>query len=125
MTTTGLHAVTRMARRLWLSLVGPLMWGVHVLVGYLGGAWVCTVSTGERPRSGADVLILTVTAVAALVTAAALMTALRRSRSNEDAGPASETTDLDRFVDVVAVGTNGFALLAILLEGVWAGWMTC
>lgn len=126
MTATGLHSFTRMTRRLWLPLVGPVMWGLHMLAGYVGGALVCKNIAGDGPRAGADVLILALTVVAALVTSAALVTALRRSRGlGDDSVPASETTELDRFIDVVAVGTNGFTLLAIVLEGLWAGWMSC
>ena len=121
-------------RRIALVLVGPSVWAAHLLVAYLGGALYCRSEVeGQGGRYGritaAHPFIVVATLVAAALLVAALAATWSRRRRTGEAGD-----DLDvggssgpggGFVDALAVGVNGFALAAVLLEGLWAWEMAC
>lgn len=122
-----------LGRRIWLVLVGPTVWSLHLLVGYFGGALLCRsdhqgLGWFGRLTSGRG-FIIGVTIVAGLLLAAVIaMSVLRLRRPAHgpvESDPAGSVVHSDAFVDAIAIGVNAFSLAAVLLEGFWAAGMRC
>ena len=119
------------ARRLGVTLVGPVVWATHLLVAYLGGALLCHRGRRVVP------FIATVTLIAAVLVAIALVASIRRAAAAARIGPEApgdcarhderrrrERED-DRFLGHVATGLNALYLVTIVLAGVWAVIVWC
>jgi hypothetical protein len=126
------------ARRLGVTLVGPVVWATQLIVAYAGGALLC------RHGYEAEPFIVIVTVVAAVIVAVALVLSIRRGATGPaaaaDDGSAARWEDGDgrpvpeelrersgdrrvedeRFLGHVATGLNALYLVTIVLGGVWA-----
>lgn len=128
----------KLGRRIWPVLVGPTVWGTHLIVGYFGGAVACGTenSGGWFGRSSAGHgFILVVTVIAAVILLATILWSFTRRRRVTETpggvgveaanGEAVLVVEADSFVDMVAIGVNVFSLAGVLLEGIWAVLMRC
>ncbi len=111
---------------IWFVLLGgAIAWAVHLLAAYALGEFGCVAGWGHIYFRGLHLvawLVLAVTLITAVVTAAALWASVRMERRLEQAGAGEEAAlEPDRpapFAARFGVITNGLFLFIILFEAV-------